>query len=200
MSGAHYSVTDIGLPDEQLRDSVRSTNNFAASIIKTFKYCNPTFGMRKNRRVDTLVIIIADIFFPYHQVWKDDRIRPAKEYIAAAHVGCDFWYMGLIEASKSSMGYGMNDVNSSKQRYKFTWPSSPGCAGTTFHQTVKMCRHLWAAKRLHHNGPFMLWAEATNKRISDSALRVEDLQTGDEPNKDDTPVPVDDSVVKAVKT
>ena len=83
------SVTDIGLPDGYTRDKILNTNNYADAFIKTFK--STMLGMRRNKRVDTLVIIIADIMLPYYRIWRDSRVKHAKDHIEVTHEGYKYW-------------------------------------------------------------------------------------------------------------
>lgn len=89
------SVTDIGLPLGRTRDKVLNTNNYAESFIKTFKYT--ILGMRRNKRIDTLVIIIADLLLPYYQLWRDDRIKQTKDHVEATQSGYDIWQAGMAK-------------------------------------------------------------------------------------------------------
>lgn len=53
--------------------------------------------MRRNKRIDTLVIILADIMLPYYQMWRNDRVKHAKDYIDATQRGYDIWKGSLVD-------------------------------------------------------------------------------------------------------
>lgn len=88
-------MTDIGLPEGFTRDKILNTNNFAEAFIKTFK--STMLGMRRNKRVDTLVIILADVMLPYYHIWRDDQIRHAKDHIEVTHNGYTLWSTDCIQ-------------------------------------------------------------------------------------------------------
>ncbi|KAG8706916.1 hypothetical protein FRC09_002125 [Ceratobasidium sp. 395] len=168
-------VTDIGLPAGAVRDGILNTNNYAESIIKTFK--SQFLGMRKNKRIDTLVIIICDVFFPYYEQWKDDRIRHAKSYVATTESGYNIWCNGQVKRSKIGNGFDVDLLNpeAKNKRYLVTWPSTPSCSCSAYGQTGKMCSHMWAARLFHDNGAFVEWTESTVARLGDKALKLDQL-------------------------
>ncbi|QRV99035.1 hypothetical protein RhiJN_27054 [Ceratobasidium sp. AG-Ba] len=170
------SVTDIGLPVGHTRDKILNTNNHAESFIKTFKHT--MLGMRQNKRVDTLVIIIADILLPFYQIWRRDRIRHTKQHIETSHGGYQIWSSGRVKTTGMESQFQVDDLAGHKaRRFRVTWGSSvnPSCSCTAFGQTGKMCQHLWAVKLFSTHGNIYSWAETTNVRLSDKAFSVKDL-------------------------
>lgn len=53
--------------------------------------------MRRNKRVDTLVITLADLLLPYYRIWQDSRVKHAKDYTEATQSGYDIWQSGLVQ-------------------------------------------------------------------------------------------------------
>ncbi|KAF8593340.1 hypothetical protein BDV93DRAFT_461414, partial [Ceratobasidium sp. AG-I] len=102
------SITDIGLPLGATRDHILNTNNYAESFIKTFKYT--ILGMRRNKRIDTLVIILADILLPYYRIWQNDRVKHAKDYTNATQLGYEIWQNGLVQKTTGNQ-FQVNDMS-----------------------------------------------------------------------------------------
>ncbi|KAJ7785929.1 hypothetical protein B0H16DRAFT_1445870 [Mycena metata] len=60
--------TDMGLPADQNRDGMLSTNNWTERAFKTF---NQVFlGNRNNKSIYRLVLILANEWFQYYQAWE----------------------------------------------------------------------------------------------------------------------------------
>ncbi|KAJ7020797.1 hypothetical protein C8F04DRAFT_1316589 [Mycena alexandri] len=60
--------TDMGLPGDQNRDGMLSTNNWTERAFKTF---NQVFlGNRNNKSIYRLVLILANEWFQYYQAWE----------------------------------------------------------------------------------------------------------------------------------
>lgn len=100
-------VTDIGLPAGSTRDKILNTNNFAESFIKTFKYT--ILGMRRNKRIDTLIITLADILLPYYQLWQDNQVKHAKDCNQTTQSGYDIWQSGSIQQLEGD-AFQVNDM------------------------------------------------------------------------------------------
>lgn len=66
--------------------------------------------MRRNKRVDTLVIILADLMLPYYRIWQDSRVKHAKQYNEATQAGYDIWQNGLVQQVKHNQ-FQVNDIS-----------------------------------------------------------------------------------------
>ncbi|KAG8730395.1 hypothetical protein FRC12_020288 [Ceratobasidium sp. 428] len=194
------SVTDIGLPHEATRDVVLSTNNYSESIIKTFKHL--FLGMRKNKRIDTLAMTLRELFFPFYQHAQNNCIRYAKDYIEITQSGYDLWCaVGVVEIGREPNTFDINDVlHLPHRRYVVQWPTNPSCTCTGFQQTGKRCRHMWASELYYNNGSFLEWADATNPRLGEKALNINELYSSEGAGEEDGHIPIDDNFLTVVNT
>jgi hypothetical protein len=64
-------------------------------------------GMRRNKRIDTLVIILADLLLPYYRIWQDDQVKHTKAHIQATQGGYEIWQDGMVQ----HLGNEMYQVN-----------------------------------------------------------------------------------------
>lgn len=101
------SITNIGLPDGYTRDKILNTNNHAELFIKTFKHT--ILGMRCNKRVDMLVIIIADILLLFYRIWKRDSVKHTKEHVEVTHAGYCIWSSGSIKEQQAGIQFQVDD-------------------------------------------------------------------------------------------
>ncbi|QRV77110.1 Ulp1 protease family, carboxy-terminal catalytic domain protein [Ceratobasidium sp. AG-Ba] len=180
------SVTDIGLPAGHTRDKILNTNNHAESFIKTFKHT--VLGMRRNERIDTLAIIIADILLPFYQIWQNDSVRHTQQHLEITHRGYQIWTSGFVKTLANQQEYSVDDIIGDKgRRFKVTYGASvnPSCTCRSFGQTGKICPHIWASRLYHLNGDVHAWAESANKRMSEKAFVVKDLYRHDNPLPDE---------------
>ncbi|KAG9083299.1 hypothetical protein FRC06_004597, partial [Ceratobasidium sp. 370] len=151
------SITDIGLPSGHTRDKILNTNNYAESFIKTFKYT--MLGMRRNKRVDTLVIIIADLLLPFYKIWRNNRVHHTKEHVEITHNGYRIWSSGSVKKLDQDSQFQIDDFLSGKpRRYKINWGADLSCTCTKFNSTGKLCQHMWAVKLYNLHGDVQTWA------------------------------------------
>ena len=66
--------------------------------------------MRRNKRIDTLVILLADIMLPYYRIWQDDRVKHAKDYTEASQSGYEIWQNGLVQQIDANQ-FQVNDMS-----------------------------------------------------------------------------------------
>ncbi|KAF8596304.1 hypothetical protein BDV93DRAFT_514236 [Ceratobasidium sp. AG-I] len=168
------SITDIGLPDGYTRDKILNTNKYAEAFIKTIK--STILGMQRNKRVDTLVIIVADVMLPYYCIWRDNHIRHAKDHIDITHLGYTFWSTDCIQVLDNNK-FQVNVFAETKQRrYKVSLGAHPSCTCSSHVETGRACGHIWGALLLDKHGNFRVWADETNPRMNEKALKIQDIQ------------------------
>ncbi|KAG8790885.1 hypothetical protein FRC12_010763 [Ceratobasidium sp. 428] len=193
------AVTDIGLPAGYTRDKVLNTNNHAESFIKTFKHT--ILGMQQNKRVDTLVIVLADLLLPFYRIWRRDTVQHTKEHAEVTHNGYCIWSSGFVKQLQGRQNFQVDDfLSKNTRRFKVTWGSTakPSCSCSSFGQTGKICQHMWAVKLFSLHGSIQSWAESTNLRLSEKAFTVKDLFCHEEMLPEEV-VPLDDDFPVAVE-
>lgn len=87
-------ATDAGLPPGQTKDGSWNTNNWVEASFRTFKFV--FLEQRRNKRIDRLLTIILEDFFPYYRYWELDEPRLSKQLLRVSRAGQYLWSSGHV--------------------------------------------------------------------------------------------------------
>ncbi|KAJ9110930.1 hypothetical protein QFC20_002696, partial [Naganishia adeliensis] len=93
---------DYGLPDGATRDGILNTNNFIERAFKTFK--TVFLGGRKNRRIDRLILVLVNDFFPFYALWPPNDAKPSRVVLSTMKSGYEIWKCAVFREEEISSG------------------------------------------------------------------------------------------------
>ncbi|KAJ9120593.1 hypothetical protein QFC22_002522 [Naganishia vaughanmartiniae] len=164
--------TDIGLPEKgATRDGVLNTDNWIESAFKTFKAI--FLGGKKNRRVDRLIAVLLNDYFPYYALWSVEEARPSRELLDLMERGYQLWKGAVFR--KHSEKPVRKWIVYHKQQYKqedgsVVWKDvnhmvtvrpdlTRHCTCRAWLTRGKLCEHMWALSWTQKCGPYVRFQE-----------------------------------------
>ncbi|KAG8892129.1 hypothetical protein FRB99_002935, partial [Tulasnella sp. 403] len=159
--------TDLGIPAGANRDGMLNTNNWIERAFKTFDTIFLDF--RANKRLDRLVIILANEFFPYFAEWEPTHVRrdrKARREILLGHriwadpgqivslPGQNAWHIKDLQLKdEDDSSSGSDDETMIFVRVQQDQESGAlSCVCSVFRQTGRSCSHIWAVRLSVGNG------------------------------------------------
>ncbi|KAJ9105223.1 hypothetical protein QFC20_004358 [Naganishia adeliensis] len=170
--------TDAGLPDGLSRDAILNTNNWIEAAFRTFKLV--FLGNRHNKRVDRLIAILINDYYPYYALWPPSAPRPSETLLQATEWGYNLWKIGHFECSWNDDGHQIWRITrktradpgaeeSEKDQEESVTVIQIGadgyrkCQCRRFRSTGKYCHHLWAMSWLEACGPMAEYDDAVHR-------------------------------------
>ncbi|ORY35080.1 hypothetical protein BCR39DRAFT_556578 [Naematelia encephala] len=169
-------LIDYGLPPHVSRDGPWSTNNYSEAAFRTFD--RVFLGCRANKRLDRLIAILVNAYFPFYENVPQLESRPSAELERAIFGGLHRWEVDCVRPCP-------RDNVPPQHRRKFVGtvycvlpprrdqgkrPHYCGrrgrkgqfrdfCTCTGLEVTGKRCAHLWAMATYELCGPVMSFEE-----------------------------------------
>ncbi|KZV90368.1 hypothetical protein EXIGLDRAFT_837845 [Exidia glandulosa HHB12029] len=145
--------TDIGLPKSLTRDApMLNTNNW---IERAFKTIDQTFlDARANKRIDRLVLVLAEEFFPFYQYWEPKHPTRNADLIRDIRHAHRLWSApGMVEELSDGKWRVSSFREGEKDRsVREVDGGALVCKCKKFDQTGRACAHVWAVRLLVGNG------------------------------------------------
>ncbi|KAJ9097881.1 hypothetical protein QFC20_006104 [Naganishia adeliensis] len=168
--------TDAGLPEGASRDAFLNTNNWIEAGFRVFKVV--FLGNRHNKRIDRLIAVLINDYYPYYALWPPEAARPSTDLLNVTEWGYNLWKIGKFRCEFQDDGRqvwsitrvqaadpgALDELDSSddrdvtKQSVTVVQIEPDGrrkCACRRFASTGKYCHHLWAMSWLQSCGPMV---------------------------------------------
>lgn len=179
-----YSV-DYAMPGSFFREGPWSTNNYVKVCFRIFD--RVMLEGRANKRLDRLILIIIQVFFPYFENLPFNEPRPSPDLVRQIYTGLDIWQSDNVEevhagdqALPGLLRHGL------ERAFVVRAPTHARincgrllngrwyCLCHYFSQTGKRCSHLWAAQTLDLCG--LVTSFDTEVRVIEIALDRQERQ------------------------
>ncbi|EIW71359.1 hypothetical protein TREMEDRAFT_60289 [Tremella mesenterica DSM 1558] len=176
-------LVDYGLPPHHTRDGTLSTNNFVEAAFRTFD--RVFLESRANKRIDKLLTIIIDVYFPMYLHSPPTSARCDPTVLSHILQGLELWEQGAVrecfgdEMPMSLRGqldhtYCVTSSESSKTTPDLHYcgikdKTRERCSCRYFTETGKRCSGLWALYCFHTCGS----SETYSNGVTANELRLQ---------------------------
>ncbi|EIW69524.1 hypothetical protein TREMEDRAFT_62382 [Tremella mesenterica DSM 1558] len=176
-------LVDYGLPPHHTRDGTLSTNNFVEAAFRTFD--RVFLESRANKRIDKLLTIIIDVYFPMYLHSPPTSARCDPTVLSHILQGLELWEQGAVrecfgdEMPMSLRGqldhtYCVTSSESSKTTPDLHYcgikdKTRERCSCRYFTKTGKRCSGLWALYCFHTCGS----SETYSNGVTANELRLQ---------------------------